>query len=102
VPTLRNVAPRKVFFHNGFFKSLRDVVSFYVRRDTNPEEWYPVGPDGSVQKFNDLPVAYRGNVNTSEVPYNRQPGMAPALSNDEIEDVVRFLGTLSDGYKAQQ
>ena len=38
VPTLRNVATRKVFFHNGYFKSLRDALGFYVRRDTNPEE----------------------------------------------------------------
>jgi cytochrome c peroxidase len=99
VPTLRNVATRKVFFHNGRFKSLRDALGFYVRRDTNPEEWYPVGADGTVQKFNDLPPAYRGNVNTTEVPYNRQPGMAPALSAEEIEDVIQFLGTLTDGYK---
>ncbi len=96
VPTLRNVATRKVFFHNGVFSNLRDVVAFYVRRDTNPEEWYPRGADGTIQKFNDLPLAYRANVNTSEVPYNRLPGMAPALSNDEIDDVVKFLGTLTD------
>jgi cytochrome c peroxidase len=99
VPTLRNVATRKVFFHNGRFKTLRDALGFYVRRDTNPEEWYPVGSDGTVQKFNDLPPAYRGNVNTTESPYNRQPGMAPALSAEEIEDVIQFLGTLTDGYQ---
>ena len=99
VPTLRNVATRKVFFHNGAFSNLRDVVRFYVRRDTNPEEWYPVGPDGTVQKFNDLPPQYRKNVNTTEGPYNRLPGMAPALTDDEIDDVIQFLGTLTDGYK---
>lgn len=98
VPTLRNAATRKVFFHNGRFKSLREVLGFYVRRDTNPEEWYPV-EGGVVQKFNDLPSAYRANVNTSETPYNRQPGMAPALSADEIDDVIQFLGTLNDGCK---
>lgn len=99
VPTLRNVATRKVFFHNGVFHSLRDALRFYVRRDTNPEEWYPAGPDGTVVKFNDVPAAMRGNVNTSEAPYNRQQGMAPALSNDEIEDMIRFLNTLTDGYQ---
>ena len=97
VPTLRNVATRRVFFHNGRFTNLRDVVSFYVRRDTNPEEWYPTGADGSVQKFDDLPPALRANVNTTEVPYNRKPGDAPALSPAEIDDVVRFLATLNDG-----
>jgi cytochrome c peroxidase len=99
VPTLRNVATRKVFFHNGAFHTLRDALRFYVRRDTNPEEWYPLAADGSVDKFNDLPGALRGNVNTSEAPYNRQPGMAPALSDAEIDDLVQFLGTLNDGYQ---
>ncbi len=100
VPTLRNVATRKTFFHNGAFDNLKDVVAFYVRRDTSPEEWYPLGADGRVDKFNDLPEQYRGNVNVSEVPYNRKPGMAPALSPAEIDDVVQFLGTLTDGYRA--
>ncbi|MFZ6724839.1 cytochrome-c peroxidase [Undibacterium sp. MH2W] len=99
VPTLRNVATRKVFFHNGKYNNLRDVVSFYVRRDTNPEEWYPLAADGSVLKFNDLPAAYVGNVNVKEVPYNRQRGMAPALTPAEIDDVISFLSTLTDGYK---
>jgi cytochrome c peroxidase len=99
VPTLRNVATRKAFFHNGVFTNLTDVVRFYVRRDTNPEEWYPLGPDGVVDKFNDLPPPLRKNVNTSEGPYNRQPGMAPALDETEIADLVQFLGTLTDGYR---
>ncbi len=99
VPTLRNVATRKVFFHNGAFSNLTEVVRFYVTRDTNPELWYPLGADGTVQKFNDLPPQYRANVNVAEVPYNRQPGMAPALTPAEIDDLVQFLGTLTDGYK---
>lgn len=99
VPTLRNVATRKVFFHNGVFSSLEQALRFYVRRDTNPEEWYPVAADGAVEKFNDLPPALRSNVNTSEAPYNRQPGMPPALSENEIRDVIQFLGTLDDGYQ---
>jgi cytochrome c peroxidase len=97
VPTLRNVALTAPYMHNGFFKSLRDVVEFYVTRDTNPERWYPtVG--GVVAKFNDLPPEYLGNVNTSEVPYDRQPGDAPRLSPREIGQVVAFLNTLTDGY----
>ena len=96
VPTLRNVATRRVFFHNGRFTTLRDVLGFYVRRDTNPEEWYPRAADGSINKFDDLPPQYMGNVNRTEVPYNRQPGMQPALSAAEIDDVIAFLGTLTD------
>jgi len=98
VPTLRNVATRKVIFHNGYFASLREAIEFYVQRDTNPEKWYPLAADGSVQKFNDVPALLARNVNTSEVPYNRHPGDAPALSEREIDDVVAFLGTLTDGY----
>ena len=40
-PTLRNVALRRAFFHNGVFHTLRQVLEFYVERDTNPEKWYP-------------------------------------------------------------
>ncbi len=98
VPSLRNVAKTAPYFHNGAIKTLADAVRFYVRRDTNPEEWYPTDTNGVVQKFNDLPPAYRKNVNTTEVPYNRKPGDNPALTEAEIADVVAFLNTLTDGY----
>jgi len=98
VPSLRNVALRGALFHNGRFTSLKEAITFYVQRDTNPEKWYPRRADGSVDRFDDLPEGLRGNVNTSEAPYNRRPGDAPALNDDEIDDVVAFLKTLSDGY----
>lgn len=98
VPTLRNVATRQVFFHNGLFKTLRDAVRFYVRRDTHPEEFYPRADDGTLLKFDDLPAELRGNVNTQEVPYDRRPGQAPRLDDAEIDDLVAFLHTLTDGY----
>jgi cytochrome c peroxidase len=74
-------------------------VTFYVQRDTNPEKWYPTDAHGQVVKFDDLPAAHRGNVNTTEVPYDRRPGDAPALSDAEVDDVVAFLRTLTDGYR---
>ena len=98
VPTLRNVATRKVFFHNGQFKTLRDALRFYVRRDTNPDDFYPVDADGVVHKFNDLPPDLAGNVNTSEVPYDRLLGEAPRLTESELDDLEAFLNTLTDGY----
>ena len=98
VPTLRNVATRKVFFHNGQFKTLRDALRFYVRRDTNPDEFYPLDAHGAPQKFNDLSVELQGNVNASEVPYDRHPGEAPRLTEAELADLEAFLGTLTDGY----
>ena len=98
VPSLRNVALRRAFFHNGRFKSLKDALTFYVQRDTAPEKWYPVASDGGVRKFDDVPPEYRANVNTSEAPYDRRQGDVPALSDGEIDDVIAFLATLSDGY----
>jgi cytochrome c peroxidase len=97
VPSLRNVADTAPYMHNGYFRTLRDVVEFYVTRDTHPERWYPA-VDGQIAKFNDLPPEFAGNVNTSEVPYDRGPGQAPRLSPREIDAVVAFLRTLSDGY----
>ena len=96
VPTLRNVDLTAPYMHNGYFSELRDVVRFYVTRDTNPDLWYPLEEDGSVRKFDDLPARYQGNVNTSEVPYDRKPGQAPRLTDDEIDAVVAFLHTLTD------
>ncbi|AIY39285.1 Cytochrome c peroxidase [Collimonas arenae] len=97
-PSLRNVAMRKVFFHNGSFTSLEQVMRFYVQRDTQPQKWYPKAKDGKVQKFDDLPEAYHGNVNV-EAPFDRKPGDQPALTEGEIKDVIAFLKTLNDGYR---
>jgi cytochrome c peroxidase len=97
-PSLRNVATRKVFFHNGIYHSLDEAVRFYVQRDTNPEKFYPT-VHGKVQKFDDLPKRYWANVNT-EPPFDRKPGEKPALDEAEIKDVVAFLNTLTDGYQA--
>lgn len=99
VPSLRNVTMRRAYFHNGHFTDLREVIRFYVERDIHPEKWYGRNPDGSVNKFDDLPAAYKANVNTEEVPYDRSPGDSPALNDEEIEDVLAFLRTLNDGWK---
>lgn len=94
-PTLRNVAIRNVFFHNGQMTSLRDAIRFYNTRDTNPELWYPV-VDGIVQKFDDLPAAYRGNIDT-QMPLDGRPSNSPpAMSAQDIEDLLAFLRTLTD------
>lgn len=96
-PSLRNVARRPVFLHNGVFHSLSDVVRFYAERDTEPQRWYPRAPDGRILKFDDMPAAYAANVDT-EAPFDRHAGDAPALNEQDIEDIVAFLQTLSDGY----
>ena len=96
MPSLRNVANREVFMHNGFFKNLIDVVSFYATRNTNPKRWY--GPAGVP---NDLPAAYLSNIVSDRVPFNIQPKGPPALTDAEVNDVVAFLKTLSDDLQAQ-
>lgn len=94
-PTLRNVAARKVFFHNGRFHALRDAVRFYAERDAHPERWYP-RVHGAVQAYDDLPAALRGNADRRDPPFDRAQGQPPALTDDEIDDIVAFLGTLTD------
>jgi len=95
-PTLRNVALRKSFFHNGTFHTLRDAVAFYASRDTDPGHWYPRNADGTVRQYDDLPKAYWPNLN-QDPPFNgKKPGDKPALTDAEIDDIVAFLQTLTD------
>lgn len=94
-PTLRNVALRRSFFHNGVVHSLDEVLRFYVRRDTHPGEFYPRDAEGRVQKFDDLPARYHGNVNL-DPPFDRREGDTPALDDAEIADLIAFLHTLTD------
>jgi cytochrome c peroxidase len=94
VPTLRNVARRGAFFHNGVFHRLGEVLEFYVERDTNPGKWYPK-TRGHVDAYDDLPQAFRKNVNR-EPPFGGRPGGAPALERAEIGDLVAFLDALTD------
>ncbi|CAN5325296.1 cytochrome c peroxidase [soil metagenome] len=96
-PTLRNVATRSVFFHNGAMRSLDEVVRFYSERDVHPEKFYPRDTARHVMKFDDLPAPYRVNLN-DEAPFDRKPGNAPVMSATEMKDLVAFLKTLSDGY----
>ncbi len=93
-PNLRNVARRPVFFHNGRFNSLMTVLEFYNTRDSDPARWYPT-VNGVVQRFDDLPVALRGNVNT-QAPFG---SATPRMTSAELGDLQCFLETLSDGYQ---
>jgi cytochrome c peroxidase len=94
MPTLRNVAERPAFMHNGAFRDLREVLRFYATRNSNPVRWY--GPAGLP---NDLPAAYQGNLEVTKAPFNRNRADGPLLSEAEIDDLLAFLQTLSDGFK---
>jgi cytochrome c peroxidase len=90
-PSLRNVAVRESFMHNGVFPRLRDAVAFYATRATNPMRWYKSGV-----KFEDVPPRYRGQVNVNAIPYNRRAGDDPALTDADVDAIVAFLNTLTD------
>jgi cytochrome c peroxidase len=100
-PSLRNVATKRGFFHNGVFHSLEDVMHFYVEREIKPEKWYPTLAGGKVDKYNDIKLAHRKNVDILDAPFNRKRGDELALTEPEIKDVVAFLNTLTDGYQPQ-
>jgi cytochrome c peroxidase len=126
-PTLRNVALRQSFFHNGVIHTLEQAIRFYNTRDTHPELWYPTvggkvlkpgdaGYDpgyptyglittqyakgtGKVQKYNDLPQQYWRNID-SQMPLDGRPaGSEPPMSEQEVRDLVCFLNTLTDDYQ---
>jgi cytochrome c peroxidase len=90
-PSLRNVAVRARYMHNGVFSDLRDVVAFYATRAIEPERWYRDG-----RLFDDVAPRHIGNVNVATMPYNRRKGMQPALDDADIDAIVAFLDTLTD------
>lgn len=92
-PTLRNVATRHAFFHNGVYHSLEQVLDFYNFRDTRPQRVYARAP------YDDLPPAYRANVDTVDAPFDRRRGQAPPLTKAEERDIIAFLHALTDGYR---
>jgi len=95
MPTLRNVAERPAFMHNGFFKDLPTVLRFYSTRNSNPQFWY------GQALSNDLPAKYLDNIEVVKAPFNRPAASGPALSEPDINAIVAFLRTLSDGYRAR-
>jgi cytochrome c peroxidase len=98
-PTLRNVTSREVFFHNGVYHSLREVLDFYDFRDTAPQRVYPRRTDGTIAKYDDIPRQYWPNVDVTDPPFGRKLGQPPPMSPQDEQDIITFLGTLVDGYR---
>ena len=99
IATLRNVAKVpfpgfvKDYMHNGYFKSLKDVVHFYNTRDVLPT--CPTDMQDS--------VASLGNQQCWSAPeqprnVNRTQIGNLGLSSSDEDAIVAFLDTLSDGY----
>ena len=99
-PTLRNSASRRVFFHNGRFHAMDELLRFYAERDTDPDKWYP-RVDGKLVPFDDLPATYRVNVDRVDVPFTLHVGQKPLLDDADIRDLAVFLKTLDDGWSRE-
>jgi len=77
VMTLRNIAATAPYGHNGFFETLEEIVDFYNTRDVPGAGWDPP----------EVPE----NMNTEELG-------DLGLNDDEVNAIVAFLETLTDGY----
>jgi cytochrome c peroxidase len=93
-PTTEAPGPyfQKEFFHNGYIKSLKQLVHFYNTRDVYPFDVTSGHcPEGTIEKVNCWP--------RPEVPNNidMTTGML-GLTDEEENQIVAFLQTLSDGF----
>jgi cytochrome c peroxidase len=93
-PTTEAPGPyfQKEFFHNGYIKSLKQLVHFYNTRDV-----FKFGvqsgncPSGTVEKVNCWP--------SPEVEANKDMTVGDLhLTDQEENQIVKFLQTLSDGF----
>jgi cytochrome c peroxidase len=72
VPTLRNIATTAPYAHNGYFPTLKDIISFKSTRDLLPWE----------------PPEVEENLSMEIGSFN--------FSEDQIDDIVAFLQSLND------
>ena len=93
-PTTEAPGPyfQKEFFHNGYIKSLKQLVHFYNTRDVFP---FPVTsghcPTGKTEKVNCWPMP--------EVPNNIDMTVGNLGLTDREENlIVTFMQTLTDGF----
>jgi hypothetical protein len=93
-PTTEAPGPyfQKEFFHNGYLKSLKQVVHFYNTRDKYA---YPVTsghcPAGTIEKVTCWPMPEVAN-NIDMTSGNL------GLTDKEEDQIVAFMQTLSDGF----
>jgi cytochrome c peroxidase len=97
VPTLRNVDKRpypafvKAYGHNGYFRSLKEIVHFYNTRDVLPR--CQAGDPGESVTCWPAPESI-ANMNTKTVGNL-------GLTDAEENQLVSFMQTLSDGYMSR-
>jgi len=94
-PTTEAPGPyfQKEFFHNGYIKSLKQLVHFYNTRDTSFAKPVTSGhcPAGTTEKVDCWPMPeVTNNLDTTT-------GML-GLTDQEEDQIVAFLQTLTDGF----
>src|SRR2546429_6893152 len=95
-PTTEAPGPyfQKQFFHNGYIKSLKQLVHFYNTRDKQGFAYNVTSghcPDGTIEKVNCWP--------RPEVPNNIDMTTGNlGLTDAEENQIVAFLQTLTDGF----
>ena len=94
-PTTEAPGPyfQKEFFHNGYIKSLKQLVHFYNTRDAFPFPTITSGhcPTGTTEKVDCWPMAEVKNNEDMTI------GML-GLTDTEENQIVAFLQTLTDGF----
>jgi cytochrome c peroxidase len=83
IPSLRNCAVTAPYTHNGYHQTLRDVVVFNNTRDLPEANWPEAEVPETVHRH---PMAMPGTLGRL------------GLNDQEIDDIVAFLNTLTDGY----
>jgi len=86
IPSLRNCAVTPPYEHNGVFKTLKEVVMFNNTRDVMGAGWPPPEVPENVHRHMPMEPGFFGMLE---------------LTDQEVDDIVAFLKTLTDGYKIQ-
>jgi len=84
IPSLRNCAVTPPYTHNGYHQTLREVVEFNNTRDLPEAGWPEAEVPETVHRH---PMAMPGTLGRL------------GLNDQEIDDIVAFLETLTDGYQ---
>lgn len=93
VPTLRNIAVTGPYMHNGYFKTLEGVTAFYNDRDVRPQCGSNMVNEADALKQKCWPAPeVITNVNSDELGNLK-------LTQREVDDIVAFMKTLTDGWR---
>ncbi len=94
VSTLRNITLTGPYGHNGWFDRLEDIVDFYATRDVKPVCTTVMLNSSAAVAAGCWPEAeFPDQMNVDEL------GNLP-LNKWDKQNIVAFLGTLTDGYQA--